>query len=178
MAHKQGRGMNKYIKSRMGYTHDEIFKTIKEEIPKGKSSVDIAKIFNINSATVLKITKKMDLEEYNKLKLNGEKKRNNSNYKDGQSSLYMKLRKDIREGKISCEKCKTNKNVEIHHKEKINHCQYWKATNFNNHKNNIMFLCNSCHQKHHYRNLDKVHKVNHCPKTGKFLTGKFQEVTK
>lgn len=91
----------------------------------------------------------------------------------GQAALYRKLRLLINEGKICCENCKSKKNVEIHHKDKLKYDEQWrnwKAENFNNDKDNISFLCNSCHQKLHYRVLGRKSLVKHDEKTGRFIS--------
>ena len=96
---------------------------------------------------------------------------NHPNYINGQAGKYRRLRINIKKYKIPCE-CGSTKNVDIHHKEKVKYGEsysYPGKTNMNNDDDNILFLCNSCHQKVHYRELDRKHKVKHNPKNGRFV---------
>ncbi|MEK6879924.1 MAG: hypothetical protein AABY22_09970 [Nanoarchaeota archaeon] len=161
------------IRVRLGMSKKQFTTEVDNYVNQNKSSSEIANILKVSAPTIKKYA-----SNKNKLFNINKNCQYKSNYKNGQSALYMKLRKEIKFGSHSCEYCNTQRNVEIHHKEKLNHKDYWKATNFNNYKENILFLCNSCHQKLHYRTLDKIHKVNHDPQTGRFLRGSFQEVAK
>ena len=86
---------------------------------------------------------------------------NNYQYKNGQAGKYVRLRKYIIKNNIKCIECGTNKNVQIHHKEKLNYDKFfkmWKTNNFRNDIKDVLFLCGSCHQKLHYRKLNRRRK--------------------
>ncbi len=165
---KGKKGYKCYSKKLDKINWNEIFKKIED----GKSIGAISKNVDICGATIKKyvLIKRKDL--INKIKENGRLAQVMYSYKNGQSKLYVELRKSIRAGQIVCEKCGSNKNVQIHHKEELHYDEkyrMWKADNFNNEKDNVLFLCSSCHQKLHYRELGRKHKVKHCKKTGRFL---------
>lgn len=148
------------------------FDKIKGLIDDELSTPELSRVLGISIPTVRKYVQKEIPEYYQKLLKNGKIKQSLANYKDGQASLYRQLLRECRRNEHPCEECGTLRNIEIHHKEKLHYDkQYrnWKADNFNNNKENIIFLCNSCHQKLHYRELGKECKVKKDPETGRFL---------
>ena len=151
----------------MKFIHTKIknldFGLIKELIKKGKSSVDIAKVLEVSYPTILKYTKiKFGEELYIKLKRNGIKKKGESNFKDGRG-ITRRFKHD------KCQKCSSILNLEIHH---INPAIYNKNCQMkegNHNPDNLITLCNSCHQKVHYRELGRKHKVKHNSINGRFI---------
>lgn len=143
---------------------------IKQLINQGKSNKDILNQTGIPYWTLRKYLPQFYIK---KLSRNNKIKQGLSNRtKDGQVALYEKLRKEINQGKHKCEICKSKRNIEIHHKERLHYdkeWRYWKADNFNNEKKNIRFLCNSCHQKLHWKEDKRVMKVPQDSITGRFI---------
>ena len=151
------------IKQKKRYNFSEkqdLYVQIKQLASKGLSAKQIGDVLKVSNTTCYNYAKFFNDDELKcKLKSNGIIRRNTSNYKDGQRALYERLREECKQGKHRCEICGSSKHIEIHHKEKLqyddNYC-YWKTPNFNNEKDNIQFLCNSCHQKLHYRKLSPL----------------------
>ena len=156
-----------------GKTYEEIFPIIERLIHEKNSSGEIVKKINISQPTIYKILKKLKKTQLElELRDIGYKKIISSNYKNGQSALYEKIRKRIKTNNIKCENCNSLKNVEIHHKEKIHYDKNWnafKADNWNNSRDNIIFLCNSCHQKLHWKDGSRILKVKQNKETGRFI---------
>lgn len=124
---------------------------LENEINKGKSSIQISKILNISSQTVLKYTNlKLGQEYYNKLKINGKINKTAHAYKDGRSITRKYL-------KNSCEKCESKKNLQIHHKQVAKYTKNYSiyAEGGNHKPDNLQTLCASCHLKTHYRELNR-----------------------
>jgi len=154
---------------------EEIFKLVE----KGMSTGAISEKVSLSPPTIFKYIKIKRPDLVSKIYENGKNEQIMARYKDGQSAKYVKLRKLIKEKKIICQKCGSDRSVEIHHKEKLNYDKFyraWKTDNFNNNDDNVLFYCNSCHQKLHYRKLGRISKVQHCPKTGRFIKNQEEEI--
>ncbi len=135
---------------------------IKNLIKKGKSSVEIAKKLKVSYPTILKYVKlKLEEKFFIELKQNG--RNNKKHFKDGRG-IYRRFKHD------KCQKCGSIENLEVHHIQPGTYNKnYTKIIEGNHSPNNLITLCNSCHQKVHYRELGKKHMVNHSIKTGRFI---------
>ena len=144
---------------------------IKTRIEEGVSISKISKELEISSPTIRKYAVANFPFLINKIEKNALEGKAKANFKTGQQALYKKLRKECKEQLHACEKCGTKKNVEIHHKEKLiynKNWANWKAPNFVNDLDKIIFLCNSCHQKKHYSELGRKCSLKR-NKKGQFL---------
>lgn len=143
----------------------ERYEKVKRMVDNDLDSFEIAKVLKVSNVTIYNILKSFKDEKYLKLlRINGRKKQALANFKNGQAALYEKLRKEVRNNKIKCEKCDSDRNVEIHHKERIHYDKEWngwKADNWKHNKENIIFLCNSCHQKLHWKEDSRISKLKH-----------------
>lgn len=151
---------------------DLLFRDIRES---SLSISEISKRYQLSEPTIYKYVKGFSSELYNKLRENSRKKQGEVNrIRGGQVALYNKIRKEIDLDNKKCEICGSCKNIEIHHKERLhrynNEYNFWKADNFNNDKNNIRILCNSCHQKLHWQEGDRILKVKQDLVTGRFIS--------
>ena len=145
-------------------------KSLVELINKGLSISDIKKEMNVSSHSVYSNIKFFKPDILFKLKKNN---LNKLNSKGGQMAIYKKLRNEIKEGKHRCEQCGSLKHIEIHHKISIHYdsnYRYWKADNFNNNIDNIIFLCNSCHQILHYNKYGRKPNEKRDLKTGRYIS--------
>lgn len=137
---------------------------VKGMISQRESSVEIAKEVKLSYPTIIKYTR-LELGEdlYDSLKNNGLLAKRMSNYKDGRG-ITRKYKKD------KCQVCETTKNLEMHHTVPAIYSENYQVFLSGNHNpENLMTLCNSCHQKLHYRELGKKSKVKHDPKNGRFI---------
>ena len=129
-----------------------------------KTSAEIAKEIDVSYPTVFKYVKtKLGDAKYNQLKNNGKEKKASSNYIDGRA-ICRKYKKPM------CQACGCKKNLEIHHISPVSYNSKGVAIVGNHNKDNLMTLCNSCHQKVHYRKLGRKNKVTHDVRTGRFLS--------
>lgn len=116
-------------------------------INQGLSAPQIAKIFNCSYPTITKWAREIGLESA--LKNNGKDRQRKSLLKDGRAS-YRKYKKD------SCEDCGSTESLECHHKIPVVYSKDYKTIISGDHsRENIKTVCNSCHQKIHYRELNR-----------------------
>jgi 5-methylcytosine-specific restriction endonuclease McrA len=137
----------------------------KRLIEQGMSSVEMATQLNISWPTVHKYVKsKLSQADYEKLIENGRANKV-TNRIDGRAT-FSKYKKS------SCEKCGATGRLEMHHIKPAVYKDDWRGYEAGNHNpENLMTLCNSCHQKIHYRELGRKVGPHKDPKTGRWLSG-------
>jgi 5-methylcytosine-specific restriction endonuclease McrA len=167
---KRINGINLAFEKKHNIQKKELPNIIGGLVDKGFSVGQIVKKLNISSPTIRKYVNNEDKKQLIINNINIHKiaiknipyeKRIKGKYKNGQTGLYRKLRVEINQGKHSCIKCGSFKNVVIHHKEKLHYdksYQSWKADNFRNNREDIEFLCASCHLKEHYNKYQRIRK--------------------
>lgn len=108
------------------------------------SAQQIANRLSITYPTVRKRAKEKGLLAI--LDKNGRARQSRSNYVDGRAS-YRKHKKD------RCQQCNSrNVRLEIHHIKPVVYNSTWSTIIKGDHSpSNLVTLCNSCHQKTHYR---------------------------
>lgn len=104
---------------------------------------------------------KLGEKAFIELKQNG--RNNKKQYKDGRSGCRkFKLEK--------CQRCESTEHLEIHHIQPVVYSENYSRVIAGNHSpDNLITLCNSCHQKEHYRKLGRKHKVKHNVRNGRFV---------
>lgn len=133
---------------------------------RGLCAIEIAKRVNVSYPTIVRTIKENFPKLSPLLSRNGKSKRTLHHIKDGRA-MYRRYKKDY------CENCGTKEGrLEIHHKKPAQYRGNWTITKGDHSKENLITLCNSCHQKEHYRKLGRKMLVKKDPKTGRFLKTK------
>lgn len=162
---KDGRPWNSYHLGRK-LIHEKIknmdYAKIYKAIDQGLSANSVGEVVGLCGATVIKYLKDKNHDMYVKLRKNGLMNRK-SRYIDGRG-ITRRFKTDI------CFDCGAkDKKLEIHH---IKPCQYTKNYSYaikgDHSPDNLVTLCNSCHQKRHWKDGTRVHKVKHNSKNGRF----------
>lgn len=168
---KRTEGIKRAFEARIGMTKEQLRYKINEYILNNKGTTEISKMLKISTPMIRTYCKDENKALLTKTNTHLQSL---SNFKDGQRGLYRRLRTEVREGKHNCQNCSSNKNITIHHIEKINYNKFyeaWKADNFINTPDKIKFLCASCHQREHYRNYNRPKNNKKDIKTGRFIRG-------
>lgn len=121
---------------------------LEKHIASGLTSFQIADILKVSAPTIRRYARIFGLGK--QLEDNGIRRQHKSNYKDGRAS-YRKFKKAF------CEDCGiTNARLEIHHIKPVIYDSKWSTIIAGDHsESNLKTICNSCHQKTHYRKLGR-----------------------
>ena len=156
---KSKKGKTVVVKKIINVDKEKIFKLIRE----GKSAWQIEKYSTISSPTIKKYVKKWNIFLYQIMRENGKRNKVWAGYIDGRA-ITRKFKTD------KCFDCGTiNKRLEIHHLKPAIYSKNWQIQKGDHRPENLITLCNSCHQKRHYTLGTRVHKVKHNKLNGRFI---------
>jgi len=120
---------------------------IKNLASSGYSARGIGRELNIPKTSVIRLVKFLNIKEITDK--NGRAIQHEKRFKDGRS-IFKKFKKSF------CEECGSTKNLEAHHIKPAKYKNNKTIVSGDHSEENIMTLCNSCHQKKHYRELGRV----------------------
>lgn len=163
-------------------------KQIKKLINKGFAALDIANKLEVTDNGIrMFVNRKLGVRYANRLKKNGQEKLHRPQTEEANRKrtktferMYGRPVTETR-GYLyripanKCEKCGITKDkaqLIRHHIKKAVYTKTWRKITGDNRESNIMILCNSCHQKLHYRKYGRKVGPKRDARTGRFLKGK------
>ncbi len=111
----------------------------------GLTAAQIGEELGYSYPTILKYADQFGIK---KIRENGKTRQFSAGLIDGRAS-YRKFKKS------NCESCGIGGRLEVHHKEAAKYNSKWQIQGGNHSQENLMTVCNSCHQKIHYREMGR-----------------------